>query len=237
MSENAFGGGLEHLTSSRSPQTPSFPPEKGVKGDQRARGGRPWLGEDPTDDLFEPRNDVLFDAEFALERKGSEAISGRDSRSVFRNDGVYPNEHTTQNNPSMPFSRLHAVGASEVSYSVRVGGEGIQNVTQRDSKRPKERTRDQIYKKRFSMGSSVPSYGSPRDIPGVAGGPSWPREIGYSPPPQQPVMVFGYGAGLVDAGLRACSLTPTRGHHAPIHTASLGGVQVSIIPRIALCTH
>jgi hypothetical protein len=185
VSENVFGGGLEHLASLRSPQTPSFPADKkneGVKESQGARGGR-LLGKDQTKDLFEPRN-ALFDAEIALERKRSEAISGIDVRSSFRNAGDYPPEYTTQTNLSIPFSRPHAVGASEVSYSVRVGGEGIQNVTQRDSKRPKERTRDQAYKKRFSMGSSVPSYGSPGDIPGIVGGPPWPREVGFSPPSQ-----------------------------------------------------
>jgi hypothetical protein len=47
-------------------------------------------------------------------------------------------------------------------YSIaRLGQWNPQNVTQRDTKRPKERPRDRVYKQRFSMGgSSVPEFRS-----------------------------------------------------------------------------
>ena len=44
-------------------------------------------------------------------------------------------------------------GASEAGHSTRYGREDTQNVTQRDNKRPKERSRDKAYKTRFSLGS------------------------------------------------------------------------------------
>jgi hypothetical protein len=51
--------------------------------------------------------------------------------------------------------RAATVFASEVCQSVRFGRDDQQNVTQRDTKQPKERSRDQAYKKRYSMGSST----------------------------------------------------------------------------------
>ena len=50
-------------------------------------------------------------------------------------------------------------GASEMGQSTRFGREDAHNVTQRDNKRPKERSRDQAYRKRFSMGSSAGIFG------------------------------------------------------------------------------
>ena len=44
-------------------------------------------------------------------------------------------------------------GAGE-SVSIRVGGQSVHNITQRDAKRPKERSRDKAYKQRFSMVSA-----------------------------------------------------------------------------------
>jgi hypothetical protein len=49
-------------------------------------------------------------------------------------------------------------GLDEFSIA-RLGQWNPQNVTQRDTKRPKERPRDKVYKQRFSMGgSSVPEF-------------------------------------------------------------------------------
>jgi hypothetical protein len=57
------------------------------------------------------------------------------------------------------FLPRHAeVVASEYGHSTRFGREDQANVTQRDLKRPKERTRDRAYKTRFSMSSSVLVY-------------------------------------------------------------------------------
>jgi hypothetical protein len=70
------------------------------------------------------------------------------------------------------------VFASEVGQSVRFGRDDRQNVTQRDTKRPKERTRDQVYKKRFSMGS-VHNPGPPRSAIPPTGGQPWPGEEGF----------------------------------------------------------
>ncbi len=102
------------------------------------------------------------------------------------------------------------MGASEVSHSVRLGKDGVQNITQRDSKRPKERTRDQVYKKRFSMGSSVPCYGSPQEIRLPVGNRPWPREAGFSSPSPQPVMVFNYGLAPSPGSPRGPPMGPTR---------------------------
>jgi hypothetical protein len=168
LSGNVFGDGLERLASPHSPKTPSFPTGKRYEGVKESRETR---GEGVlSDNLFGHRENTFFDAGVALERKRTEPIGGRDSQLVFRNDGAYPLEHTSQTHFSMPLSRPPAVGVSEACQSVRYGGEGIQNVTQRDSKRPKERSRDQAYRKRFSMGSSVPSFGSPRELPVSVGG-------------------------------------------------------------------
>ncbi len=130
LSDNIFGGGLGRLASPHSPQTPSSPAEKRheeMKESGRARGGK--LSRDfQTEDPFGPRDVALFGSELALERKRNEAISERDSRSAFWNDGVYFSEHTTQALFPMPYSRSYAMGASEASHSVTIGGEGIQNV-------------------------------------------------------------------------------------------------------------
>ena len=59
-----------------------------------------------------------------------------------------------------PFSRYTAGDESanrgnEGSPSLRIGYRDIQNVTQRDPKRPKERSKDKAYKQRFSMASDA----------------------------------------------------------------------------------
>jgi hypothetical protein len=64
-------------------------------------------------------------------------------------------------------------GASEMGQSTRFGKDDAQNVTQRDNKRPKERSRDQVYKKRFSMESSTGIFGV---LPPSLEGSEWPRE-------------------------------------------------------------
>ncbi len=50
--------------------------------------------------------------------------------------------------------------ADETEQSVRVGRLDIENVTARDAKHPKERSKDRAYKARFSLGSSVAVNGS-----------------------------------------------------------------------------
>ena len=55
-----------------------------------------------------------------------------------------------------PYSNQN--GASErmdESVSVRVGHQDAQNITRRDTKRPRERAKDKVYKQRFSMVSSA----------------------------------------------------------------------------------
>jgi hypothetical protein len=51
--------------------------------------------------------------------------------------------------------RNDAVVGGEFGQSVRFGRDDHHNVTQRDSKRPKERSRDKAYKARFSMDSTT----------------------------------------------------------------------------------
>jgi hypothetical protein len=79
-------------------------------------------------------------------------------------------------------SRQGEFGASEMGQSVRFGREDQQNVTQRDFKRPKERSRDRAYKARFSMDSTTLNFVSQESAPPPLGGHSWPREDGSSPP-------------------------------------------------------
>ncbi len=65
---------------------------------------------------------------------------------------VGPRPHARDENPHE--------GLDDFSVA-RLGQWNPQNVTQWDSKRPKERPRDRVYKQRFSMGgSSVPEYRS-----------------------------------------------------------------------------
>jgi hypothetical protein len=111
------------------------------------------------------------------------------------------------------------VVASEMGQSVRFGREDPQNVTQRDTKRPKERAKDQAYRKRFSLGSSAPSHGTPNTAP--VGGHVWPREEGYSPPVSQPVLAFRQdlhsGRGRSPAQSSASSV-PDRGGSSDVST-------------------
>jgi hypothetical protein len=77
-------------------------------------------------------------------------------------------------------------GASDMGYSTRFGRDDRQNVTLRDNKRPKERSRDKAYKTRFSMDSIHGANRSPA-IP--LGGHAWPREEdGYSSRSPAPVI-------------------------------------------------
>jgi hypothetical protein len=88
--------------------------------------------------------------------------------------------------------RLGEMGASEMGHSVRFGREDQRNVTHRDSKRPKERSRDRAYKTRFSMDSLSSRPTSKGAGPPPLGGHSWPREDQFSPPSRQEVaMTFG----------------------------------------------
>ncbi len=120
------------------------------------------------------------------ERRGE--WSERNLREATRNDGVYFSDQAAQRSIPFSYPRDATVVASEMGQSVRFGREDLQNVTQRDSKRPKERAKDQAYRKRFSLGSSAPSHGTPHAAP--VGGHTWPREECYSPPVPQPVLAF-----------------------------------------------
>ena len=65
---------------------------------------------------------------------------------------------------------------NEMGRSTRFGRDDAENVTHRDNKRPKERSRDQAYKKRFSMESSSGIGQSAAYQPPPLGGFPWPRE-------------------------------------------------------------
>ena len=65
------------------------------------------------------------------------------------------------------------------------------------------------------MGSSVPSYGSPQDIPLPVGNCPWPREAGLSAPSPQPVMVFNYGVDPSPGSSGGPPVGPTRGAVPP----------------------
>ncbi len=73
----------------------------------------------------------------------------------------------------------------DLDISRRGGRVSLDNVTQRDTKRPSERPRDREYQRRFSVG--VPrSHVSP-SVP--LGGHAWPREDPFSPPARSIVAV------------------------------------------------
>jgi hypothetical protein len=81
--------------------------------------------------------------------------------------------------------------ASEMGQSARYGREDPRNVTSRDNKRPKERSRDRAYKTRFSMdASTMPTMPTSSPIPPL-GGKVWPREEGIVL--HRPVVSVGYG--------------------------------------------
>ncbi len=81
-------------------------------------------------------------------------------------------------------------GASEMGHSTRFGRDDTQNVTRRDNKRPKERSRDAAYKTRFSMSSNAGLDRSPAPSPPL-GGTTWPREEGFIP--TRPLVSVGFG--------------------------------------------
>jgi hypothetical protein len=129
--------------------------------------------------------------------------------SVARDNGHGFSRQLPQDSPSVSHTRPATVMASEVGQSVRFGKSDHQNVTHRDSKRPKERSRDQAYKKRFSMCSSAPSYDSPSGTSYPVGGPRWPREMGYSSPSPSPVFVMGQESSSFRAISPTRSVTPS----------------------------
>jgi hypothetical protein len=93
--------------------------------------------------------------------------------------------------------RQGEMGASKMGHSVRFGREDQRNVTYRDSKRPKERPRDGVYKTRFSMDSVASGPSSRGAGPPPLGGHSWPREDQFSPPSRQEVaLTFGIPRSL-----------------------------------------
>ncbi len=57
---------------------------------------------------------------------------------------------------------------------------------------------------------------------------------GFFVPPQQPVMVFGYGAGSASAGLQARDATSGLGNYASTRTTAFGGVQGRPDPCLGL---
>ena len=78
--------------------------------------------------------------------------------------------------------------ASEMGQSTRYGRNDTQNVTSRDSKRPKERSRDRAYKTRFSMDAPTMPNRSPIHH---LGGNTWPSEEGIVH--HRPVVSVAYG--------------------------------------------
>jgi hypothetical protein len=82
-------------------------------------------------------------------------------------------------------------GESKMGHSTRFGRDDTQNVTRRDNKRPKERSRDVAYKTRFSMGSNAGPSRSPAPTPPPLGGTAWPRERDVVPP--RPLVSVGFG--------------------------------------------
>jgi hypothetical protein len=81
--------------------------------------------------------------------------------------------------------------ASEMGHSTRYGRDDTRNVTSRDNKRPKERSRDRVYKTRFSMDASMMPNSSFPILP--LGGNVWPREEGIVD--RRPVVSAVYGPG------------------------------------------
>jgi hypothetical protein len=131
--------------------------------------------------------------------------NGRDPREMTRNDDVYFSNQVSQRPLPFSYPRDTTVMASEMGQSVRFGREDIQNVTQLDSKRHKERAKDRAYRKRFSLGSSAPSHGTPNSVP--VGGHSWPREESYTPPVPRPVLAFSQNTNQTHSQ----GLNPDRG--------------------------
>jgi hypothetical protein len=85
---------------------------------------------------------------------------------------------------------------AQMEFSSRKGRVSVDNITQRDSKRPSERPRDKEYHRRFSGGFPIPIvrndavYGLDRSPPPVPlGGQSWPNENSFSPPGRTVVQV------------------------------------------------
>jgi hypothetical protein len=95
----------------------------------------------------------------------------------------FPSSHprpaaVTENEFGNPvrLERNDAVVGSEFGQSVRFGRDDRHNVTQRNSKRPKERSRDKAYKTRFSMDSTtMHQFGSSDKNHPPVGGNTWPR--------------------------------------------------------------
>jgi hypothetical protein len=90
--------------------------------------------------------------------------------------------------PQYPYRQVDPFGMGSMhegtELSTRQGRQDLDNVTSRDSKRPKERARDREYKQRFSVGSTtgILGFGSPLPFepPPPVGGHRWPRDEGSS---------------------------------------------------------
>ena len=72
--------------------------------------------------------------------------------------------------------------------SQRRGRASLDNVTQRDSKRPSERPRDRDYHRRFSVGFPQPRVSPQAPL----GGNTWPREVSSSPQNNRSVVAVEY---------------------------------------------
>jgi hypothetical protein len=94
---------------------------------------------------------------------------------------------------SVRFERNDAVAGSEFHQSVRFGRDDHHhNITQRGSKRPKERSRDKAYKTSFSMDSTtMPQFSSSDRAPPPVGGNTWPRNEQLSSSSGAEVLVMG----------------------------------------------
>ena len=150
-------------------------------------------------------------------------LGGHIGKERMRPDGWDNLPNTLQDGGSLPlaqecFSTFHRrepslgeMGASEMGHSVRFGREDQGNVTHRDSKRPKERSRDRAYKTRFSMDSLSSGPTSKGAGPLPLGGRSWPREDQFSPPSRHEVaMTFGIpiSSSSQSHGARTTNTTP-----------------------------
>ncbi len=87
--------------------------------------------------------------------------------------------------------RFDRGGVSEMGRSTRFGRDDAENVTHRDNKRPKERSRYKAYKKRFSMESSSEVGQSSTYQPPPLGAFSWPRDDNRSS--SIPIVPIGFG--------------------------------------------
>jgi hypothetical protein len=141
--ESSFSAGL-----TRSKDVPtvgeSLVPPQFNEFLSRPRGGGRKLGRDSDSGI-----------EHGVGRELSQTSS---SSPLFRPVGKGLSQEGIGSEYPPPFFRVGNESANkgiEGSPSVRIGNHDVQNVTQRDAKRPKERSKDKAYKQRFSMASDA----------------------------------------------------------------------------------